>query len=41
VAAATPYYMLAWLVVLVGARWPLRLAAGEKGPLSELEVKGA
>jgi hypothetical protein len=41
VAAAIPCYVLAWLVVLLGARWPLWLAAGEQAPLTELEVKGA
>jgi hypothetical protein len=41
VAAAIPCYVLAWMVVLMGARWPLRLAAGEQGSLSELKVKGA
>ncbi|HWN17609.1 MAG TPA: hypothetical protein VNO19_01725 [Gemmatimonadales bacterium] len=40
VAAAVPCYVLAWLVVLLGARRPLRLAAGEPGALGELGVKG-
>ena len=39
VAAAVPCYLMAWLIVLLGTRWPLRLTAGkEDARTSELEV---
>jgi hypothetical protein len=42
VAAAAPCYVLAWLIVLLGTRAPLRFAPGEEdAPSSELEAKGA
>jgi len=42
VAAAMPCYVLAWLIVLLGTRSPLRFAPGEEDALSsELEAKGA
>ena len=39
VAAAVPCYLMAWLIVLLGTRWPLPLTAGkEDARTSELEV---
>jgi hypothetical protein len=42
VAAAVPCYVLAWLIVLLSSRSPLRFAPGEEDGLSsELEARGA